>query len=229
MALAVAALLRERAWRRRGGVPEHVRAEPHYGPGRVTVNRDSQIAPTITVRLEPDGDGGAHALRESGPMATAVPIQPLTARVFLFGGTQDSAAALAQALDEQGVLDSLGGVAKTWSQVGREAAGGQLATVAHGLLELDLGDLVVGGWRNDADLTVCFELCVEFVVRGLVATVRQGHLVAFRSGSCEVTATLAAEGRRLVTRQAQLQLPRVIRLGDGVPLLRDAVRPLAPG
>ena len=78
-------------------------------------------------------------------------------------------------------------------------------------------------------VTVCFELCVEFVVRGLVATVRQGHLVAFRSGSCEVTATLAAEGRRLVTRQAQLQLPRVIRLGDGVPLLRDAVRPLAPG
>jgi hypothetical protein len=38
---------------------------------------------------------------------------------------------------------------------------------------------------------------------------------------------LGAEGRQLVTRQARLDLPLVLRLGDGVSLLRDAEQPLA--
>lgn len=199
-------------------------------------------------------------------MTTTIPSHPLH---FLFAETNDSAAALAQALDEQDVLGAIGGAVTKLSQAGREAAGGEVATVVQGLLDLDLGDLLVAGWSKHADLvaaakstlaapdsselvelaahsitsvhqpfvdlfvddvhvaTVRFELSVEFKVQALVATVRHGHLVAFRSGGCEVTATLGAEGRQLVTRQARLDLPLVLRLGDGVSLLRDAEQPLA--
>jgi hypothetical protein len=57
-----------------------------------------------------------------------------------------------------------------------------------------------------------FELTVEFLVEALVATVRDGHLASLRSGACELTATLSAEGARLVTRQAHLDLPLLVRL-----------------
>jgi hypothetical protein len=79
---------------------------------------------------------------------------------------------------------------------------------------------------NDARVaTVRFELGVEFVVKGLVATVRHDHLVALHSGACDVTATLAAEGRQLAKREAHVELPLVLHLGDGIPLLHGAERP----
>jgi len=201
-------------------------------------------------------------------MTAVIPTQPLTTFVFLFGEAQDSVDALAHALDEQGVLGSLGGALTGLSRAGREAAGGQLASVAHGLLDLDLGGLIVGGWGKYADLTaaakrtiatpdstevlevathritsthrpsvellvddvhvatVRFELGVAFVVKGLVATVHHGQLVAL-SGGCDVTATLAAEGRELVKREAHLELPLVLRLGDGIPLLHGVEHPSA--
>jgi hypothetical protein len=199
-------------------------------------------------------------------MTTTIPNHPLS---FLFGETKDSAAALAHVLDEQDVLGAVGGAVTKLSQAGRDVAGGEVATVAQGLLDLDLGDLLVAGWCKHADLvaaakstiavpgssevvelaahsitsvhqpsvdvlvndlrvaTVRFELRVEFKVQALVATVRRGHLVAFRSGGCEVAVALGAEGRQLVRRQARLDLPLVLRLGNGVSLLRDAEQPLA--
>jgi hypothetical protein len=195
-------------------------------------------------------------------MAAAILTHPVTARVFLLGGDQDSGQALAHALDEQGVRGFLGDALQNLSRSGQAAVSGEVATAVQGLLDLDLGDLVLGGWCKQADLraaarrtaatpgsaevvelvthritsthspsvdllvdgarvaTVRFELCVEFVVKGVVATVRDGRLVAVRFGVCDVTATLSADGRQLATRQAQLQLPLVVRLGDGVPLLR---------
>jgi hypothetical protein len=202
-------------------------------------------------------------------MSTVISIQSPTTTVFLFGETEDSIGALAHALDEQGVFSSLGGALKDLSRAGRGAASGQLATVAHGLLDLDLGDLVVGAWRKYADLTaaakrtfanpdssevvelathcitsthrpsvelfvddvhvatVRFELCVEFVVKGLVATVAHGHLIALHSGTCDVTGRLAAEGRELIKREAHLELPLLLRLGDGIPLLGGTEHPPA--
>jgi hypothetical protein len=77
-------------------------------------------------------------------MATVTPTQPLTTAAFLFGEGQDSVDALTHALEDQSVLGSLGGGLDKLSRPGRKAAGGQLASVAHGLLDLDLGDLVVG-------------------------------------------------------------------------------------
>jgi hypothetical protein len=201
-------------------------------------------------------------------MTTAIPTQPLTAAVFLFGDSkEDSVDALAHALHEHGVVGSLGDGAKNLSRAGRKAADDRLAAVAHGLLDLDLGGLVIAAWGKYADLTaaakrtfatpdssevvelathtitsthrpfvellvndvhvatVRFELGVKFVVKGLLATVQHGRLVAVHAGDCDLTATLAAEGRQLAKRQAHLQLPLLVRLGSGLPLLHGLDAP----
>jgi hypothetical protein len=69
-------------------------------------------------------------------------------------------------------------------------------------------DLIVDGVPL---ATINFELDLAFLVRVLVATVRGGHIVGLHSGSCEATATLAAEGVLLARRQASFELPLVIR------------------
>ena len=139
------------------------------------------------------------------------------------------------------------------SEAGREAAGNQVAVVAHGLLDLDLGDLVIAGWRKQGELaaaaertaanpgssevvelathrvssahhpfvellvndvhvaTVTFDLDIEFVVKALVVTVRDGHVVSLHTGACDVAATLAAEGIQLASRRAHFELPLVVR------------------
>jgi len=190
--------------------------------------------------------------------------QPSTASAFLFGGDQDAEQALAQALDEHGVLSSTGTALELVSQAGRKAAGRQVAVVANGLLDLDLGDLVIAGWRKQGQLaaaaertaanpgssevvelathrvssahhpsvellvndvhvaTVTFDLEVEFVVKALVVTVRDGHVVSLHTGSCDLAATLAAEGVQLASRRGHLELPLVVRW----PLpLRDGSAP----
>jgi hypothetical protein len=200
-------------------------------------------------------------------MTTTIPTQPLTAAAFLFNDTEDSVDALAHALQEQGVLGALGEGVTKLSRAGRNAANDQVAALAHGLLDLDLGGLVIAAWGKYADLTaaakrtfatpdssevvelathtitsthrpfvellvndvhvatVRFELAVKFVVKALVATVQHGRLVAVHAGDCDVTATLAAEGRQLAKREAHLQLPVLVRLGGGIPLLHDIEAP----
>jgi hypothetical protein len=179
--------------------------------------------------------------------------QPFTVSGFLFGEDQDTQQALAQALHDHGVLGPMSTALDLVSEAGRTAAADQVAGVAHGLLDLDLGDLVVAGWRkqgqlaaaaertatnpgssevvelathrissahhpsvellvNDVHLaTVTFALEVEIVVRALVVTVRDGHVVSIRTGACDVAATLAAEGSRLASRRAHFELPLVVR------------------
>jgi hypothetical protein len=179
--------------------------------------------------------------------------QTFTVSGFLFGEDQDTEQALAQALHEHGVLGSMDTTLQLVSEAGREATADQVAVVAHGLLDLDLGELVAAGWRrqgqlaaaaertaanpgssevvelathrvssahhpsvellaNDVHLaTVTFDLDIEFVVRALVVTVRDGHMVSIRTGACDVAATLAAEGIRLASRRAHFELPLVVR------------------
>jgi hypothetical protein len=210
-------------------------------------------------------------------MTTAIAAQPFTVSGFLFGEDQDTEQALAQALHEQGVLGSMGTTLELVSEAGREAAGNQVAVVANGLLDLDLGDLVVAGWRkqgqlaaaaertaanpgtsevvelathrvssahhpyvellvNDAHLaTVTFDLTIEFVIKALVVTVRDGHVVSLHSGACDVAATLAAEGIQLASRREHFELPLVVRwplrlhLGGGSdPLPYGAKSPPTP-
>lgn len=214
-------------------------------------------------------------------MTTAIPAQPVSTGAFFFSGSesigpvgvvssdQASIKAMADALQQQGALGSISAAVKTLSRAGLGAVSNQIATAAHGLLnlDLDLGELVVAGWCQFADLTaaakrtvaapgsvevvdlathsitwthnpqidvlvndarvatVHFDLSIRFKVKGLVATVRHGRLMSFSSGGCEVTGTLAAAGRQLAQREAQFQLPLLVRLGDGIPLLHSGREP----
>jgi hypothetical protein len=186
-------------------------------------------------------------------MTTALAAQPFTVSTFLFGEDQDTEQALAQALHEHGVLGFMGTTLEHLSEDGREAASNQVAAVGHGLLDLDLGDLVIAGWRkqgqlaaaaertaanpgssevvelathrvssahhpfvellvNDAHVaTVTFDLDIEFIVKALVVTVRDGHVVSLHTGACDAAATLAAEGIQLASRRAHFELPLVVR------------------
>jgi hypothetical protein len=66
---------------------------------------------------------------------------------------------------------------------------------------------------NDVHVTtIHFELRLEFLVNALVVTVRQGRLVSLRSGTCDVSGTLAAEGVQLVAHQRHIELPLLIHL-----------------
>ena len=56
-----------------------------------------------------------------------------------------------------------------------------------------------------------FDLDIEFVVKALVVTVRDGHVVSLHTGACDVAATLAAEGIQLASRRAHFELPLVVR------------------
>jgi hypothetical protein len=200
-------------------------------------------------------------------------VQPFTVSTFLFGQDQDTEQALAQALHEHGVLGSIGTALELVSDAGREAAADQVAVVADGLLDLDLGDLVVAGWRKQGQLaaaaertaanpgssevvelathrvssvhrpfvellvndvhvvTVTFDLEVAFIIRALVVTVRDGHVVSLRSGNCDVAPTLAAEGVQLASRRAHFELPLVVRwplllhLGGGSDPLPYGAKP----
>jgi hypothetical protein len=198
--------------------------------------------------------------------------QPLTASAFLFDD-EDTGRALARALDERGVLGSLDSALGLVAQTTREAAGDQVAAVADGVLALDLGDLVVAGWRKQGQLaaaaertaanpgtsevvelathrvssvhhpyvellvndvrvtTVNFELDLEFEVKALVASVRDGHLVSLHSGDCDLSATLTAEDIRLASRRRHVDLPLVVRwplllhLGGGADPLPYGAKP----
>jgi hypothetical protein len=85
-----------------------------------------------------------------------------------------------------------------------ELAPHRITSVHRPLVELLVDDVLVA--------SLSLELQVELQVRSLVATVRHGDIVGVQAGSCEATATLAAEGRRLARSQDRLELPRLISL-----------------
>ena len=83
--------------------------------------------------------------------------RPLTAAHLLFGEDQDTEPALARALDDKGALGVLDSALRQVSQPGRRAADRQVAGVAHGLIDLDLGGMVVAGWRKEGELAAAAE------------------------------------------------------------------------
>lgn len=67
--------------------------------------------------------------------------------------------------------------------------------------------------------TVDFLLELSFVIRGMVAGVKDGRLTALQSGACRASAVLACEGIDLVRRERELDLSRTLDLDAGVVLL----------
>jgi hypothetical protein len=70
-------------------------------------------------------------------------------------------------------------------------------------------------------LALPMEIVLQMTVRGLIAVVRDGRLVGLRAGTAEITGTLSFAGTQVATKQATLELPGVIMLGRGLPLLGD--------
>jgi hypothetical protein len=265
-AALLAGILTRAAWRRwwprrdeagddLADLPEDI---PHARPVEVATERVRVGTRTFAVRLESHRDAGIQRMQEGSRVtATAAAVRPLTAAQLLFGGDQDMEPALARALDDSGVFGFLDSSLRQIPQAGRQAADRQVTSVAHGLIDLDLGDMVVAGWRKEGELaaaaertaadpdssevvelanqrisssyrpfvemiindvhmaTINFELDIEFLIRTLVATMRGGHIINLQSASCEVTATLAAEGIRVASRRAIFDLRLII----GGPLL----------
>jgi hypothetical protein len=74
---------------------------------------------------------------------------------------------------------------------------------------------------NRQTATVEFGLSVVFTISALVAGIRGGRLVAVHSGRCNVTATLAVQNAKVISRQVAFELPGIIPLGRGIALLAD--------
>jgi hypothetical protein len=104
-----------------------------------------------------------------------------------------------------------------------ELANHRIGSVHRSSVELLVNDVHVA--------TVNFELALEFEVKALVATVRDGHLVSLHSADCDLTATLTAEGVRLASRRRQFSLPVIVRwplqlhLGGGTDPLPYGAQP----
>jgi hypothetical protein len=82
-------------------------------------------------------------------MTSATTQTGLTVRTFLLGsGPEDDTIRIRQLLSENDVVDRCGRDLTRLTQQGREAAEEQLASVTAGLLDLDLGDLLIYGWRT---------------------------------------------------------------------------------
>lgn len=78
--------------------------------------------------------------------AVALVREKVSARVFLLGEGEETTEALAQALDDHGVLGSLPAAFSGLSRAGRRAVAERVAAAADGLLDLDFSDLLVSGW-----------------------------------------------------------------------------------
>ena len=82
---------------------------------------------------------------------------------------------------------------------------------------------------NHRVATVELGVSVVFGISALVAGIRGGRLVAVHPGRCEVTATLAIQDAKVISRQVHLELPGIIPLGRGIPLLADHGHPAGLG
>lgn len=69
--------------------------------------------------------------------------------------------------------------------------------------------------------TLAFELVLDVQVEALLGTVRQGRLVELQVGPCTATGTLLCESVRLAGGSAHLDPTIVVRLGRGLPLIRE--------
>ncbi|MCC5475930.1 hypothetical protein ACFV2N_14075 [Streptomyces sp. NPDC059680] len=76
--------------------------------------------------------------------------------------------------------------------------------------------------------TLDVELTLVFRISGLVAVVRDAHLVAVRSGECVLEGRLGVQQITLAERQGKLDLPGLWHLHAPIPLLRSRPAPPPP-
>ena len=132
--------------------PDDLRAEPHTSPVEVAVEPVPDNTRTPLLGWAPPRPRHPDRSDPQGgdPVTTSIDADPMTASFFLFE-RQDTGQALTEALDDHDVLRP--GRRRGWRPGSAcAAAEDQVAVVADGLLDLDLGDLVVAGWRKQERL-----------------------------------------------------------------------------
>jgi hypothetical protein len=80
-------------------------------------------------------------------------------------------------------------------------------------IDLSIDDVPIG--------RIQLELELIFNIRAALAVVQSGALVAVRCGDFSVDASLAIEGEPVASRRASFDLPAEVKLGEGIPLLRN--------
>jgi hypothetical protein len=78
---------------------------------------------------------------------------PVSARVFLLGDSTESIEALSRSFSQHGVAQSALQGLCSLSGSALHAVNHEIATIADGLLNLDLGDVLLGGWQKYSQLT----------------------------------------------------------------------------
>jgi len=127
--------------------------------------------------------------------------------------------------------DPIGFLVSGWQKHREVIAAARRSVAAPGSIELvDLATHQITATQRPAvnllvdnrqTATVELGLSVVFTVSALVAGIRGGRLVAVHSGRCDVTANLAVQDTQVISRQVAFELPGIIPLGRGIPLLAD--------
>jgi len=127
--------------------------------------------------------------------------------------------------------DPIGFLVSGWQKHREVIAAARRSVAAPGSIELvDLATHQITATQRPAvnllvdnrqTATVELGLSVVFTVSALVAGIRGGRLVAVHSGRCDVTAYLAVQDTQVISRQVAFELPGIIPLGRGIPLLAD--------
>jgi hypothetical protein len=185
-------------------------------------------------------------------MSTPTPTYPGTAHAdaalaVLFGPGQDTPAAIAQRLRSADLGQDIGRVLDRVPPLTRDTAIGQVSATAAELLDVNLADVVVAGWRQHEDLTgaarrtLAAPGSVELVELAshritahqdpYVSVLVDGHQVGsvrFRITLGFSVSALLAEVRQgrlaiqditVVTRQEHFDLPGMVALRQGIRLL----------
>ena len=183
-----------------------------------------QDGPRVVPELLPPGD--------TGDLGRALENVPATLREAAVRETTNAA---------KGVLDVdlIGFLVSGWQKHHEVIAAARRTMAAPGSIELvDLATHQITATQrpavnllvdNNRVATVELGVSVVFDITALVAGIRGGRLVAVHSGHCEVTATLAIEDTKVISRQVHLELPGIIPLGQGIPLLADQGHPAGRG
>jgi hypothetical protein len=186
----------------------------------------------------------------------------VSVRAVLFGDAPPTDS-VADTPGWRALIEQLGASLGPVSPAGRGAVERELGSALGGLLNLNLGDVLVGGWRrhrglataaqntranpgaselvqlathrittshrphvdvvvNGATLaTVGFELALTLDVDGVLATVRDAHLVSLHGGRCTVAVRLTCGGHDLIARGITLDPVVTVDLAEPVALLPE--------
>ena len=80
-------------------------------------------------------------------------------------------------------------------------------------------------WIGDRKIaTVTLQAQLELLIKSFEAVIKAGRLIGVRAGTCDIDASLTVSGMPVAQRQMTLQLPLMLRLRNGWPLVDEPPR-----